>query len=35
MDVPVMGTSLERNNYYHVVVLNSSHQINKHLTCLR
>ena len=27
MDVPVMGTSLERNNYCHVVVLNSSHQI--------
>ena len=26
MDVPVMGASLERNNYCHVV-LNSSHQI--------
>ena len=27
MNVPVMGTSLERNNYCHVVVLNSSHKI--------
>lgn len=27
MDVPVMGTSLERINCYHVVVLNSSHQV--------
>ena len=27
MDVPGMGTSLERINYYHAVVLNSSRQI--------
>ena len=27
MDVPGMGTSLERINYYHAVVLNRSRQI--------